>query len=156
MLGRSPGEGKGYPLEYSGLENFMDCIVHGITKSQVWPSNFCFRFAFTLIARITAKYPIFFKYIIILGGIFSSSFLSNIQEKPIFKTSKTENYFILIFDHSTVSKVHRWKRFFLRFWRYWSIVFYIPVLLFKIVMSLFLFPVCPFKNIFVFHTECFS
>ena len=26
-LGRSPGEGKGYPLKYSGLENSMDCIV---------------------------------------------------------------------------------------------------------------------------------
>ena len=32
-LGRFSGEGKGYPLQYSGLENFMDCIVHGITKS---------------------------------------------------------------------------------------------------------------------------
>ena len=31
-LGRSPGEGKGYPLQCSGLENPMDCIVHGITK----------------------------------------------------------------------------------------------------------------------------
>ena len=29
-LGRSPGEGKGYPLLYSGLENSMDCIVHGV------------------------------------------------------------------------------------------------------------------------------
>ena len=28
-LGRSLGEGKGYPLQYSGLENSMDCIVHG-------------------------------------------------------------------------------------------------------------------------------
>ena len=28
-LGRSPGEGKGYPLEYSGLENSMDCISIG-------------------------------------------------------------------------------------------------------------------------------
>ena len=28
-LGRSPEEGKVYPLQYSGLENFMDCIVHG-------------------------------------------------------------------------------------------------------------------------------
>ena len=28
-LGRSPGEGKGYPLQYSGLENSMECIVHG-------------------------------------------------------------------------------------------------------------------------------
>ena len=33
-LGRSPGEGKGYPLQYSGLENSMDYRVHGITKSQ--------------------------------------------------------------------------------------------------------------------------
>ena len=33
-LGRSPGEGKGYPLQYSGLDNSMDCIVHVVTKSQ--------------------------------------------------------------------------------------------------------------------------
>ena len=39
-LGRSPGEGKGYPLQYSSLENSMDCIVHGITKSQTRLSNF--------------------------------------------------------------------------------------------------------------------
>ena len=32
-LGRSPGEGKGYPLQYSGLENSIDRIVHGVTKS---------------------------------------------------------------------------------------------------------------------------
>ena len=31
--GRSAGEGIGYLLQYSGLENFMDCIVHGIAKS---------------------------------------------------------------------------------------------------------------------------
>ena len=33
-LGRSPGEGKGYPLQYSGLENSMYYIVHGVTKSR--------------------------------------------------------------------------------------------------------------------------
>ena len=33
-LGRSPGEGNSYPLQYSGLENSMDCIVRGVTKSQ--------------------------------------------------------------------------------------------------------------------------
>ena len=33
-LGRSPGEGNSYPLQYSGLENSMDCIVHGVAKSQ--------------------------------------------------------------------------------------------------------------------------
>ena len=31
---RSPGEGIGYPLQYSGLENSMDCIVHGVAKSR--------------------------------------------------------------------------------------------------------------------------
>ena len=39
-LGRSPGEGKGYSLEYFGLENSMDCIVHGVTKSQTQLSDF--------------------------------------------------------------------------------------------------------------------
>ena len=39
-LGRSPGEGKSYPLQYSGLENSIDCIVHGITKSQTRLSGF--------------------------------------------------------------------------------------------------------------------
>ena len=33
VLGRSAGEGKGYPFQYSGLENSMDCIVHGVAKS---------------------------------------------------------------------------------------------------------------------------
>ena len=33
-LGRSPGEGTSYPLQYSGLENSMDCIVHGITRNR--------------------------------------------------------------------------------------------------------------------------
>ena len=49
-LGRSPEEGKGYSLQYSGLENSMDCIVHGVTKSQRWPSNFHFHFGLSLVA----------------------------------------------------------------------------------------------------------
>ena len=44
-LGKSPGEGTGYPLQYSCLENSMDrgawqATVHGVTKSQTWLSNF--------------------------------------------------------------------------------------------------------------------
>ena len=39
-LGRSPGEGEGYPLQYSGLENSMDCIVHGVAKTWTRLSNF--------------------------------------------------------------------------------------------------------------------
>ena len=41
-LGRSPWEGKGYLLQYSGLENIMDCLVYGVTKSWAWLSNFHF------------------------------------------------------------------------------------------------------------------
>ena len=33
-LGRFPGEGKDYPLQYSGLENSTDYLVHGVAKSQ--------------------------------------------------------------------------------------------------------------------------
>ena len=39
-LGRSPGEGKGYPLQYSGLENCMDGIIQAVTKSWTLLSNF--------------------------------------------------------------------------------------------------------------------
>ena len=43
-LGRSPEEGKGYPLQYSGLENSIDCIVHGVTKNRTGLSDFHFYF----------------------------------------------------------------------------------------------------------------
>ena len=39
-LGRSPGEGNSYPLQYSGLENSMGCIVHGVAKRQTRLSSF--------------------------------------------------------------------------------------------------------------------
>ena len=48
-LGRSPGEGNGYPLQYSGLENSMDrgawqATAHGVAKSQTRLSDFHFPF----------------------------------------------------------------------------------------------------------------
>ena len=43
-LGRSPGEGKGYPVRYSGLENSIDYTVHGVAKSQTQLSDFHFLF----------------------------------------------------------------------------------------------------------------
>ena len=39
-LGRFTGEGRDYPLQYSGLENPIDCIIHGVTKSQTQLSDF--------------------------------------------------------------------------------------------------------------------
>ena len=43
-LGRSPGEGNSYPLQYSGLENSMAYIVHGIAKNRTQLSTFHFHF----------------------------------------------------------------------------------------------------------------
>ena len=39
-LGRSPEERKGYTLQYSGLENSTDCVVHGVAKSRTLLSDF--------------------------------------------------------------------------------------------------------------------
>ena len=43
-LGRFPGEGYGYPFQYSGLGNSIDCTVHGVTDSQTRLSDFDFHF----------------------------------------------------------------------------------------------------------------
>ena len=47
-LGRSPGEGEGCPLQYSGLENSMDGIVRGVTKSEIRLNDFHFFFSLSL------------------------------------------------------------------------------------------------------------
>ena len=49
-LGRSPGERKCYLLQYSGLENSMDCIVHGVGKSQTRLVTFIFTFTSSILA----------------------------------------------------------------------------------------------------------
>ena len=50
--GRSAGEEIGYPLKYSGLENSMDRIVHGITKSRTGLSNFHFHWHLSVLLSI--------------------------------------------------------------------------------------------------------
>ena len=51
----SPGEGKGYPLQCSGLENPMDYIVHRVAKSQIRLSS-DFHFPFTSLSMITSAF----------------------------------------------------------------------------------------------------
>ena len=48
----SPGEGKNYPFQYSGLENSMDCIVHGVAESQTWLVTFISLQVFVVICGI--------------------------------------------------------------------------------------------------------
>ena len=55
-LGRSPGEGKGYPLQYSGLENSMDCIVHGVAKSWTRLDDFHFHNDVHILLSRTCEY----------------------------------------------------------------------------------------------------
>ena len=55
-LERSPGEGKGYPLQYNGLENSMDCIVHGVTKSWTRLSDSHFHFTFRYLLPRVKQY----------------------------------------------------------------------------------------------------
>jgi len=52
-LGRSLGEGKRYPLQYSGLEISMNCIVHGVAKSLL--SDFNFHFHIQVKAQMSAN-----------------------------------------------------------------------------------------------------
>ena len=56
-LGRSPGERKGYPLQYSGLENSRDCLVQGVAKSQTQLSNFHFCALFGFLGGTAGKNP---------------------------------------------------------------------------------------------------
>ena len=50
-LGRSPGEGNSNQLQYSGLENPIDCIVLGVAKSQTQLSNFHYHFQEALVVK---------------------------------------------------------------------------------------------------------
>ena len=60
-LGRFPEDGKGYPLQHSGLENSMECIDHGVAKSQTqlrdfhFLSSHCLIFEFLFIAKFLPK-----------------------------------------------------------------------------------------------------
>ena len=56
-FGRSPGEGKGYPLQYSGLENSMDCIVHKVAKSQIGLRDFHFTSKICYQIQVTKIFP---------------------------------------------------------------------------------------------------
>ena len=71
-LGRSPEEGTGYPLQYSGLENPMDCMVHGVTKSRTQLRDFHFTSLFSA--------PLFF-----LALFFSfTSEMMMMVDRPVF------------------------------------------------------------------------
>ena len=58
--GRSPGEGKGYPLQYSRLKNSMDCIVHGVAKNRTRLNDFHFTLDIKIRLNSTSSYELLF------------------------------------------------------------------------------------------------
>ena len=91
-LGRSPGEGKGYPLQYSGLENSMDFIVHGASNSLTRPSDFHFHSGiksiglFYFILVFLSEYAVFFfNFRVVLGLSKCLFFPRNISLVSVFK-----------------------------------------------------------------------
>ena len=59
-LGRSRGEGKDYLLQYSGLEKFMDCIVHGVAKNRTRLNDFHFTLDIKIRLNSTSSYELLF------------------------------------------------------------------------------------------------
>ena len=56
-LGSSPGEGNGYPLQYSGLENSMDCIVYGVVNSEDTTEQLSLLFQKTIFPPAPIPFP---------------------------------------------------------------------------------------------------
>ena len=77
-LGRSPGEGKGYPLQYSSLENSMDCIVHEVAKSRTGLSDF----TFTLLSKVKSFTKRSQSYSLLGGTIASGEDTARDEKRP--------------------------------------------------------------------------
>ena len=76
---RSPGEGKGYPLQYSGLENSMDSIVQGVSKSRTQLSDFHFTIAHKWKPYPTTSSPTLPKFPLSHPELFVHSQIANIS-----------------------------------------------------------------------------
>ena len=102
-LGISSGEENGYPPQYSGLENSTDCIVHGVTKSQTWLSNFT-----KLTCGGSSSLPSFlwiFTHTLLAasfsGAVFHSSTSNSSTSKKITKQTTVNCIWILVPELAT-------------------------------------------------------
>ena len=98
--GRSTGEGVGYPLQYSGLEDSMDCVVHGVANSQTWLSDFYFTSSWLIIGLgmfqnlpfkliiLISELESFVNYRVAILSVFSWCFEYMMQTHKPFDTCK--------------------------------------------------------------------
>ena len=88
-LGRSPGDGKGYPVQFSGLENPMECIVCWAAKSQAWLSDFHFHFpqekliVISIQIRVGSKHLKILLHIILITNLGGRHYFSYDTDKVI-------------------------------------------------------------------------
>ena len=101
-LGRSPGEGHGYPLQYSGLENSMDCIIPGVSKSlwqqiqktQQWPQDWKRSVFIPIPKKRNAKECSNYHTIALIS--YASKVLFNILQVSLGRESGRENWMKVI------------------------------------------------------------
>ena len=89
-LGRSLGKGKGYPLQYSGLENSLECIIHGVAKSPTQLSNFHFHFHQIYWSRKCQPTPVFLGFLCGSAGKKSTSNVGDLGLIPGLERSPGE------------------------------------------------------------------
>ena len=91
-MGRSPGDGKGYPLQYSGLENSRDYTIHWVAKSRTLLSDFHFHNLEPVRCSMSGSNCCFFTYIQISqeGGkvVWYSHLLKNFPQFVVIYTVK--------------------------------------------------------------------
>ena len=78
-LGRSPGEGKGYTLQYYGLENSMDCIVHGVSKSRTGIRTLISLCILTIILHLVVVYCAFHILLDLSYDYFAEDFFASLN-----------------------------------------------------------------------------
>ena len=109
-LGRSPGEGKGYPLQYSCLENSMDCIVHGVTKSWTQLSGFHFHYPYEKVIikwnNAHAGYILYIQHMAYIRSIFEMiGVVNRVDEKGTFELENSFGKGRHVWDNITESWV---------------------------------------------------
>ena len=104
-LGRSPGEGKGYPLQYSGLQNSMDYTIHGVTKSWTQLNDFAFAFSFScpvvgLLGHMIVLLLAFLRklYTVLHSGCISWHFHQQYKRVPFSPHMLSSIYYLQLFD----------------------------------------------------------
>ena len=102
-LGRSPGEGNSHPLQYSGLENSMDCIVHRVAKSWTQLGDFHFSLHFHCFLGPLANAQLASSFV---SALFTAFIRCHCQTGPTWTTTSTGCLFLRLTSSSEPGLPH--------------------------------------------------